>query len=144
MPKLKLGAVTYGLVAIALFAGLVPMLRHYGPYTDVQGGPLIATAIVVAASGALFAIGAATRRGLISDDGPWICRNGWIVLAALTGVVPLAISLLGGQDTPLWPTGPALFLPHFIRRLQESYYDGVAEAERELTAVPDAGSAPRS
>jgi hypothetical protein len=143
VPKLKLGAVVYGLVAIALFAGIVLMLRNVGPYADVRGGPRIATVIVVGASGVLLAIGAVTRRGLVSDDGPWICRNGWILLAGVT-CGALVVAAVSSQDVNPFPTGPAVFLPHFIRRLQESYYDGVAEAEQALTATPDGESQPRS
>ena len=146
MPRLKLGAVVYGLVAIGLFVEIVPILRHYGPYAAVHGGPLAATVVVVAASGLLFAVGAVTRRGLIADDGPWICRNGWVVLIALTAVACI-VTFVSDQDVPAWPTGPAVFLPHFIRRLQESYHDGVAEGEREIEAVraaPDEGRPPGS
>jgi hypothetical protein len=71
----------------------------------------------------------------VSSDGPWIFRQGWIVLAGLT-VANLVVDLLasGNQAPVAWVTGPAVFLPHFVRRLEESYYDGVAEAELEIKA----------
>jgi hypothetical protein len=137
VPKLKLGAVVYALLAIGLVASAVLVLRHVGPYAGVQGWPLAATARVDALSGLLFAVGAVTRRGLIADDGPWICQNGWLLLAALTAVGSI-VAFLSPQDIPMWPIGPAVFVPHFVRRMQESYYDGIAEAEREIRAAgPD-------
>ncbi|MGY4765368.1 hypothetical protein ACXC9Q_00465 [Kribbella sp. CWNU-51] len=143
MPKLKLGAVVYGLVAVGLAVGVVLTLRHYGAYVEVHGAPLAATVVVLAATALLLAVGAVTRRGLVADDGPWICRHGWIVLFGLTAA-GWVVAFLGNQDVPMWPTGPAAFLPHFIRRLQESYYDGVAEAERGLRAEPDEVRGPGS
>ena len=143
MPKLKLGAVVYGIVAVVWAVGIVLTLRHYGPYADVQGAPIAATVVVLAATALLLAVGAVTRRGLIADDGPWICRNGWMVLFGLTAA-GWVVAFLSKQDVPMWPTGPTAFLPHFIRRLQESYYEGVAEAERELTAAPDEVRGPGS
>ncbi|MFG1814688.1 hypothetical protein ACGFIF_13045 [Kribbella sp. NPDC049174] len=131
MPKLKLGAVAYALVAIGLLASAVMVLRQVGPYAGVHGWPLVATAVVDALSGLLFAVGAVTRRGLIADDGPWICRSGWVLLVGLTAAGAL-VAFLSDQELSPWPTGPAVFLPHFIRRLQESYYDGRSEGEREL------------
>jgi hypothetical protein len=138
VPKLKLGAVVYALVAIGLGVSAVMVLRHHGPYAGVHGWPLAATAIVDALSGLLFAVGAVTRRGLIADDGPWICRNGWLVLAAAT-VVGFITPLLSIQDLSPFPIGPAVFWPHWIRKMHESYYDGVAEAEREIAAVRAGG-----
>jgi hypothetical protein len=136
MPKLKLGAVVYGLLAVVWSVGIVLVLRHYSPYAEVHGAPLAATVVLLAATALLLAIGAVTRRGLIADDGPWICQNGWTVLVGLT-VAGWIVAFLSDQDVPMWPTGPTALLPHFIRRQQESYYEGVAEAERELTAEPD-------
>jgi hypothetical protein len=138
VPKMRLGAVVYALLAIALAASAVLVFRHFGPYAGVHGWPLAATVIVDALSGLLFAIGAVTRRGLIADDGPWICRNGWLVLVAATAVGCI-IAFLSAQELSPWPTGPAVFVPHWIRRMQESYYDGAAEAEREIAAVRAGG-----
>ena len=136
MPKLKLGAVIYGLLAVVWAVGIVLVLRHHGPYAEVHGAPLAATVVLLAATALLLAVGAVSRRGLIADDGPWICRNGWMALVGLT-VAGWIVAFLSNQDVPMWPTGPTPFLPHFIRRQQESYYEGRAEAERELTAEPD-------
>lgn len=131
---MKVGAAVYALVTVVLAVEIVLIARNYGSFADVQGAGEVTTEVVAAASALLFAIGAITRRGLIADDGPWICRNGWIVLIGVT-VAGGVIGLLSGLDLgPAWPTGPAVFLPHLIRRLHESYYDGVAEAERALTA----------
>jgi hypothetical protein len=138
VPKLKLGAVVYGLVAISTGVEVVLMLRRDGLWRDVQGWELAALVAVVAASGLLLAVGAVTRRGLISDDGPWICRNGWIVMVALTAVA-FVLVMLGKTAVPSWPTSPAVFLPHFIRKLQTSYYEGRAEATRDVREVTPGG-----
>jgi hypothetical protein len=134
MPKLKLGAAVYAFAAIGLAASAVAVVRGWGAYSDVHGWPVAATAVVDALSALLLAIGAVTRRGLIADDGPWICRNGWLVLAGLTAA-GMIVSLLSDQGLSPLPNGPAVFLPHFVRKLQEHYYAGVAEAEREIEAV---------
>jgi hypothetical protein len=134
VPKLKLGAAFYGLIAIGLAFSVVAVLQHWDSYADVHGWPLAATAVLYALAALLFAIGAVTRRGLLADDGPWICRNGWLVLVGLTAVGAI-VAFLSDQGLSPWPTGPAVFVPHFVRRMQEKYYDGVAEAEREIAAV---------
>ncbi len=131
MPELKLGAAVYAVVAVLLAVSAVMVLRRVGPYGEARGWPIAATAVVDALSALLLAVGAVTRRGLVGDDGPWICRNGWLLLAGLT-VAGAVVASLSDPAIPFWPTGPAVFLPHFIRRLQESYYDGRSEGEREL------------
>ena len=132
---MKLGAVVYALIAIGLGVSAVLIFRHVGVYAGLEGWSLTATAIVVALTGVVFAAGAVTRRGLVGDDGPWICQYGWLVVIALTAAA-FVISLLSDQEGfPVWPTGSAVFVPHWIRRMQESYHDGVADAEREIAAV---------
>jgi hypothetical protein len=143
VPKLRLGAAVYAVVAILLAVSAVMVLLHVGPYGEARGWPIAATAMVDALSGLLLAIGAVTRRGLVADDGPWICRNGWLLLGGLT-VAGAGVAALSNQAIPFWPTGPAVFLPHFVRRLQESYYDGRSEAELELRAVRGEGLPPGS
>jgi hypothetical protein len=134
VPKLKLGAAFYGLIAIGLAVSVVGVLRHWGSYAGVHGWPIAATAVLDGLAALLFAIGAVTRRGLLADDGPWICRKGWLVLVGLTAAGAL-VAFLSDQGITPWPTGPAVFVPHFVRRMQEKYYEGVAEAEREIEAV---------
>jgi hypothetical protein len=86
----------------------------------------------------LLAIGAVTRRGLFvdSDDGPWICRNGWLLLAGLTAA-GMIMALLSDQDISPFPIGPVVLLPHFVRKLQENYYAGIEEADVEIRAARD-------
>ncbi|GAB2683839.1 hypothetical protein [Kribbella swartbergensis] len=84
MPKLKLGAACYAVIAVFLAVSVVGVLRGWGSYADVHGWPIVATAVLDALAAVLFAIGAVTRRG---------------------------------------------------RRMQESYCDGVAEAEVEIRAA---------
>ncbi|MFF0344944.1 hypothetical protein [Kribbella sp. NPDC004875] len=148
MPKMKLGAVVYGLAAIATTVGVVLMLLRHGPWADVHGWVFGGLVAVVAASAVVLAIGAVTRRGLIAGDGPWICRNGWTVLLGLT-VVSFVLGLLTDADIPFIQTSPAIFIPHWIRRLQENYWDGRVEAEvqavRERNGViAEPGEVPRA
>ncbi|TDD58282.1 hypothetical protein E1263_19910 [Kribbella antibiotica] len=138
MPKLKLGAVLYALVAIAGVVQLVRAVRHDDPWQEAHGWQYGATVAVLALTTGLLLVGAVTRWGLISDNGPWICQNGWIVLIALT-VLAFGLALLmdGGQA---WPVGPAVFLPHFVRKLQENYYAGQQEASAAARpAAPEPG-----
>jgi hypothetical protein len=143
MPKLKLGAAFYALVAGGWLVSAVLTLRGYGSYANAEQWYRVAIATVFALTGVMFGIGAVTRRGLVSRDGPRICRDGWIVVAALVAVA-FVVSLLGEPDwgTP-FPNAVAAFIPHWVRRLQEKYYEGVREAERELSpAEPGEGRLP--
>ncbi|HEY3511069.1 hypothetical protein [Kribbella sp. NPDC051137] len=150
MPKLKLGAALYGLAAIATTVTVVLMLVRQGPWADVHGWVFGALVAVVALSAVFLAVGAVTRRGLIADDGPWICRHGWAVLVGVT-VLGFVLTLLTDADIPWLPTSPAVFIPHWIRRLQEKYWEGRVEAEvqavRERNAAvfrAEPGGEPRS
>ncbi|MEU4608480.1 hypothetical protein AB0F43_36300 [Kribbella sp. NPDC023972] len=134
MPKLKLGAVVYALIAIAFAIEAVRMLRHDGRWGQVHGWQFTALLIVVVLTASLLAVGAVTRRGLAAGDGPWVCQNGWIVLIAIVAC-EFVVLMFGSEEISRWPSPAIVFLPHFIRRLHESYYDGVAEAEREIAAV---------
>jgi hypothetical protein len=136
MPKLKLGAAFYALIAVGLAASAVGVFRGWGAYSEVHGWPIPAIAAVDGLSALLFAIGALTRRGLVADDGPWICRNGWMVMVGLTAAAALVV-FVSDQGMSPFPTGPAVFWPHFVRKLQENYYAGVEEAEVEIRAARD-------
>ncbi len=126
MPKLKLGAAVYAFIGVAGVVQLVRAVRHDDPWQESHGWTYGGTLVVLALTAGLLLVGAVTRWGLISDEGPWVCRNGWILLIGLT-VVALVLSFLedGGQA---WPVGPAVFVPHFVRKLQENYYAGQQEA----------------
>lgn len=139
---MKLGAVIYGLVAAGTTVQVVLMLRRHDAWADVHGWVFGALVAVVALSGVLLAIGMVTRRGLIAADGPWICQNGWIVLIGLTAVA-FGLTLLTDAEVPWLPTAPAVFVPHWVRRSYESYHEGRAEAERELSSA-EPGGVPRA
>jgi hypothetical protein len=134
------GVAAYGLIALSLVVEAVLMVRHSGPFAELQGWGLAALLVIVVLACLLVTAGAVTRRGLLAADGPWIYQNGWGVLIGLTAVNLVLVMLWpeGQPDqaglTP-WATGYAIFLPHFVRRMEEAYYDGVAEAEREIAAV---------
>lgn len=145
MPKLKLGAVVYALVAAASLVSAGSVFHGAGAYADADHWYRTVVAIVLALTGALFAVGAVTRRGLISDDGPRICRDGWIVVIALA-CCAFVVTFLDDQggSVPPFPNLAAAFVPHWVRRLQESYYEGRDEAERELKSVEPDGVRPPS
>ncbi len=126
MPKLKLGAAVYALVGVAGVVQVVRAARHDGPWQESHGWTYGATVVVLALTAGLLLVGAVTRWGLISDEGPWICRHGWLVLIGLT-VAAFGLLFLG-DGGQAWPVGPAVFVPHFVRRLQENYYEGRASA----------------
>jgi hypothetical protein len=137
MPKLKLGAAFYGLIAVGWFVSAVITFRGYGAYSGADDWYLIAMGTVFLLTGVMFAIGAVTRRGLLSDDGPRICRNGGIVVLALV-CAAFVIYLLGDDWGTPFPNAVSIFIPPFVKRLQEKYYEGRDEAERELNPeAPD-------
>jgi hypothetical protein len=140
---MKLGAAFYALVAAGwLVSAGVLIVRPFGAYADAERWFQLATAVVFALNGLLFATGAVTRRGLVADGGPWICRNGGILVAGLV-VVMFVLSLLTDADgVSPFPTATAVFIPHWVKRLQEKYYEGVAEAVSE--GAPDVVRPPSS
>ena len=70
---MKLGAAFYALVAAGwLVSAGVLIVRPFGAYADAERWFQLATAVVFALNGLLFATGAVTRRGLVADGGPWI------------------------------------------------------------------------
>jgi hypothetical protein len=140
---MKLGAVVYALVAVGWLVSALLTFRGYGAYADAAQWYLIAMGSVFLLTGVLFGIGAITRRGLVSDDGPRICRSGWIGVIALV-CAAFVVYLLGEDDWGMpFPNMVAVFIPPGIKRMQEKYYEGVAEAERELnSAAPDEARPP--
>ncbi|NUR97019.1 MAG: hypothetical protein HOV67_17400 [Kribbellaceae bacterium] len=139
MPKMKLGAAAYALLAVGWLVSAVLTLRGYGSYAAADQWYRNAVAAVFLLTGVLFGVGAVTRRGLVSDVGPRICRQGWIVLIGLVAVA-FVVSLLGESEWGMpFPTITALFIPPWIKRMQQKYYEGVEEAERELNPEGPAG-----
>ncbi|TCC35523.1 hypothetical protein [Kribbella speibonae] len=136
MPKLKLGAAFYGLIAVGAVVAAVLILRGDSRYAGADRWYLIARATLLLLIGVMFAVGAVTRRGLMSDEGPRICRQGWVVLVVLV-CAEFVVYAVGGE----WGTFPSIvtvLIPPMVKRLQEKYYEGRDEAERELTPeVPD-------
>lgn len=108
------------------------MLLHHGEWADVHGWVYVGLVAVVALSAVLLLVGMATRRGLIAAEGPWISRNGWLVLVGLTAV-GFGLTLLTDAEVPWLPTASAVFVPHWVRRSYENYHEGQAEAERALS-----------
>jgi peptidoglycan/LPS O-acetylase OafA/YrhL len=137
MPKLKLGAVVYAVLAVGAVVSAVFIFRGYGPYAGADQWYLIARGILFLLLGVLFGVGAITRRGLMSDDGPRICRSGWIAVTALV-CAELVVYALGDDGWGHFPSIATVFIPAFVKRMQEKYYEGREEAERELNPeVPD-------
>ncbi|MGW6282511.1 hypothetical protein [Kribbella sp. NPDC055071] len=137
------GTAAYALVVGVLGVQGVMIVRRNGQFADVSGWGVGCLLAIVVLSAALIAAGAVTRRGLVARGGPWIFRNGWRVLVGLTAA-NLLVSLLPSGAGVAWVAGPAVFLPHFVRKLEDAYYDGVAEAEQQLMAAKPGGApAPR-
>ena len=136
MPKLKLGAVFYAVLAVGAVAAAALILRGDGRYAGADQWYLLVRATLFLLIGVMFGIGAVTRRGLMSDDGPRICRSGWIVVIALVGT-EFVVYVVGGE----WGTFPSIvtaLIPPWFQRLHVNYYEGRDEAERELSPeAPD-------
>lgn len=128
MPKMKLGAAFYALIAVGWLVSAVLTLHGFGPYAGAERWLRVGTAAAVAFTGVMFGVGAVTRRGLAADDGPWICRRGWFVVIGLV-VVATVLAVLSEQDgVPPFPNLIAVFIPPWVKRMQAKYYEGVAEA----------------
>ncbi|RZT28300.1 hypothetical protein EV649_2077 [Kribbella sp. VKM Ac-2569] len=140
MPKMKLGAAFYAVMAVLAVVSAVLVFRGYGTYADADQWYLIARGTVFLLIGVMFGIGAVTRRGLLSDDGPRICRSGWIVVIALVCAEFVVYAL--GDDWGNFPSIVSIFIPPFVKRLQEKYYEGREEAERELNPEAHDGVRP--
>jgi hypothetical protein len=138
MPKMKLGAAFYGLIAVGMSVSAVLAGQGRGEYAGGEPWVLKAMAVLFGLTAVVFGAGAATRRGLAADEGPWICRNGWILVLGLIAAM-FVVSLMSDLDgIGPFPSPVAVFVPHWIKRLQEKYYEGRAEAERELNPeAPD-------
>jgi hypothetical protein len=124
------GTVAYALVTVTLVVQTVRMIRLDG----VWGGDATWAAgcllVIVLLSGAIFAAATVTRIPLFADDGPLLSRFGWYAILGLT-VLALAVVMLSSLEAfGLWPTSPAMFVPYWIRRLEDSYREGVEEARR--------------
>jgi glucose dehydrogenase len=137
MPKLKLGAAVYGLLAVLAVVSAVFVLRGYGSYAGADQWYLIARGTLLLLIGVMFGIGAVTRRGLVSDNGPLVSRRGWVVVIALIGA-EFVVYALGDDGWGTFPSIATVFIPPWIKRMQEKYYEGRQEAERELNPeAPD-------
>ena len=133
---MKLGAAFYAVMAVGAAVSGVLVFRGYGSYSGADQWYLIARGTLFLLIGIMFGIGAVTRRGLISDAGPRICRSGWIVVIALVCAEFVVYAL--GDDWGNFPSVVSAFIPPLVKRLQEKYYEGRDEAERELNpAAPD-------
>jgi peptidoglycan/LPS O-acetylase OafA/YrhL len=141
MPKMKLGAAFYAVIAVGWVVSAIATYRGYAAYRDADEWFLIAMGTVFLLTGVLFGIGAVTRRGLMSDDGPRICRSGWQVVIVLV-CAGFVVYLLGDDWGTPFPNGVAAFIPGFVQRLQDKYYEGRQEAERELNPEEPDGVRP--
>jgi len=89
----------------------------------------IALVVVTAAAALLYLIAVVVRQPLVEGDGPWFITMGWVILILLTAL-SFVISMVWSpaSDEAIWVTGPAVFVPFWVRRLEESYREGVDEA----------------
>ena len=131
--RLKWGGVlVYAGIAVGLAVQTVRLVLMDRLWADGIAFAPACLVAVVAATALLFGVAAVTRQPLIDGDGPWFSTIGWLVVAVLT-IVGLAITTMASLDqyAGLWVTGAAVFVPHWVRKLEESYRDGVEEGRRE-------------
>ncbi|MEU0093629.1 hypothetical protein [Kribbella sp. NPDC006257] len=84
--------------------------------------------VVTAVAALLYLIAVLIRQPLVEGDGPWFITMGWAVLIALTALsFVIAMVSSPASDEALWVTGPAVFVPFWVRKLEESYREGVDE-----------------
>jgi hypothetical protein len=125
------GVFVYAGTSLLLFVQAVRLGLMKGLWADGVSVAPVSLVVVTAASALLFGAGAVVRRPLIADDGPLISTMGWAVLIALTAIA-FAISALlpPAPGNASWVVLPAVFVPFWVRRLEESYREGVDEARR--------------
>ena len=127
------GVLVYAGPAVMLVVQTVRLAMMDGAWGDGIAFAPVGLVAVAAASALLFGVAAVIRRPLIADDGPWISTMGWAVLIAL-GAVCFVLSMLSSspaEDGAIWVTVPAVFVPFWVRKLEESYREGIEEARRE-------------
>jgi hypothetical protein len=127
------GVLVYAGTALTLVVQAVRLVMMDGIWGDGIAFAPAGLVAVAAASALLFGVGAVIRRPLIADDGPWISTMGWAVLIAL-GAVCFVLSMLStspASEGAIWVTVPAVFVPFWVRKLEESYREGVEEGRRE-------------
>ncbi|HEY0470290.1 MAG TPA: hypothetical protein VGD34_01475 [Kribbella sp.] len=125
------GALVYAGVAVALAIEVVHMIRQDDYWA---GEPIWASAWLVASAaltGLLFGASAIVRRPLVDGDGPWFTRYGWRIVLALALLSFLASLAISEPSYRIFTNGPALIVPWWIRRLEESYREGIEEGMDE-------------
>jgi hypothetical protein len=129
------GALAYGVVAASVGVESVRMIRHDAYWTDGRVWAAFCMVATVILTALLTAGAAISRFPLIADGGPWLSRNGWMVVIGLTVCSFLASRGVADQEFAVYLTGPAVFLPFWVRRLEESYREGVEEARQAARAA---------
>jgi cbb3-type cytochrome oxidase subunit 1 len=126
------GVLVYAGIAVVLLVQTVRLILMDRLWADGIAFAPVCLVAVVAATALLFLVAVVTRQPLIEGDGPWFITMGWAVVIVLT-VLGLVISTMSSldQDAGLWVTGPAVFVPFWVRKLEESYREGVEEGRRE-------------
>jgi len=143
------GIFVYSGTALMLFVQSVRLVLTERLWVEGVSVAPVCLVVVTAAAALLFGTGALFRQPLIEGAGdlareslaepsepgrgvgPWFNSMGWAAVIALTAV-GMAIALMTSYDEVigLWLTGPAVFVPFWVRKLEESYRDGVDEARR--------------
>jgi hypothetical protein len=126
------GVLVYAGIAVVLVVQTVRLILMDRLWGDGIAFAPVCLVAVVAATALLFLVAVVIRQPLIEGDGPWFITMGWAVVIALT-VVGLAITTMASLDqyAGLWVTGAAVFVPFWVRKLEESYLEGVEEGRRE-------------
>ncbi|QNE20836.1 hypothetical protein F1D05_26630 [Kribbella qitaiheensis] len=126
------GVLVYAGIVVLLVVQTVRLIQMDQLWADGIAFTPVCLVAVVAATALMFLVGAVARQPLIDGDGPWFSTLGWAVVIGLTGV-GMAITALAsyGNEAGVWVTGPAVFVPFWVRKLEESYREGVEEGLRE-------------
>jgi hypothetical protein len=125
------GVLVYAGTALLLVVQAVRLVLLDELWTEGASVASVGLVVLTAAAALLFGAGAVSRQPLIEGEGPWFASVGWAVVIALTAV-GMAIALMTSVDeiAGLWVTGPAVFVPFWVRKLEESYREGVDEARQ--------------
>ncbi|TDU88630.1 hypothetical protein EV138_2176 [Kribbella voronezhensis] len=126
------GVLVYAGMALLLVVQTVRLVTMDRLWVDGVSVAPAGLVVVAAAAALLFLTAVVTRQPLVEGDGPWFITMGWLLLIALTAlsfVISLSSSLT--SEEAVWVTGPAVFVPFWVRKLEESYREGVEEAQRD-------------
>jgi hypothetical protein len=124
------GVFVYAGTSLLLFVQAVRLVLSKELWAEGISIAPVALVVVTAVAALLYLIAVLMRQPLVEGDGPWFITMGWAILIVLTALAFVISMLSSGPDEATWVVGPAVFVPFWVRRLEESYREGVDEARR--------------